>query len=655
MAARLLITFLLINLARLPLCAAVRSVTVSERSSVLNGRSFGKVGPYERLTGTVRFAVDPHLPANRAISDLELAPQDATGQVEFSANFYILQPVNAASANGTALVEISNRGGKALLSTFNFADGSSDPRKPEHFGDGFLLERGYTLVWVGWEFDLPDKPGLLKLDAPVATDHGKTITGLVRSEWVGQEKVSTISLGDRDQIAYSVADENDPENKLYVRDRVDAPPTLIPRQSWRFEDAKHVTLENGFAPGRIYEVVYRAKDPVVAGLGFAAVRDFTSFLKRSGDAQLRDEHERAKRAIAFGISQDGRFLRTLLYRGFNTSEQGGRVFDAIWAHVGGAGRGSFNERFAQPSRDGHPFMNVLYPVDIPPFDTKSLLRPERATGTVPKLFLSNGSYEYWGRCASLIHTSEDGLRDIAAPPESRIYFLAGSQHTPGSIPPQRAPVQNEASITNYKPELRALLVALEQWTANNTEPPPSQIPLISAGQLVPVSQLKFPSLPGVAVPQRPNQAYRMDFSVQPPNILSPFPTLVPQVDCDGNEISGIRMPEVSVPLGTCTGWNLRKPSIGAPDEMYSMVGSFVPFPRKKDERAQAHDPRPSIEERYETKAQFLKKIEDAAQKLVADRYLLPQDVPWVRHRAEQEWNFVMGPAQTKAERPVSSR
>ncbi len=626
--------------------AAVQSVIVTERSVVLNGQSFGKAGAYEKLEGTVHFAVDPKAAANRSIADIDLAPRNAKNQVEFSANFYILQPRDASGSNSTALMEISNRGGKGLLSTFNFAHGSSHPQTVEEFGDGFLLNQGFTLVWIGWEFDVPASDHLLKLDAPIATDHGKTITGLVRSEWTGDEKVNTISLGDRTQTGYPAADPHDPANAIYVRDQIDGARTLLPRSAWNFADATHVTMSAGFEPGRIYEVVYRAKNPAVAGLGFAAIRDFVSFLKR-GDTRtaLGDEHGRARNTLGFGISQDGRYLRALLYQGFNTDEVGKPVFDGVWAHVGGAGRGSFNERFAQPSRDGHPFLNVFYPVDVPPFRAEALLEKEKTANTVPKLFLSNGSYEYWGRCASLIHTTEDGLRDAPPIAGTRIYFFAGSQHTPGRIPPAATATQNPADVVDYRAGMRALLIAMQNWITKSTEPPPSQIPTIEAGQLVTLKNYHFPVLPGVIVPMHMREAYRLDFTKEPPAAGPPYPALVPQVNEDGNESSGIRMPEVSVPLATYTGWNLRKSSLGAPDELFSMIGSFLPFAKTQEERERLRDPRRSVAERYRNEVDYLQQIDNAAQSLAHSGYLLPEDIPRLKNRAAEEWKLV---TETKA-------
>lgn len=610
---------------------------------MLNGRSFGTVGPYERIRGKVEFTVDPNAAANTAIVDLKLAPRNTQGLVSFTADMYVLRPMDRNRGNGTTLVEIPNRGGKGLLSVFDFAEGSRNPRSETEFGDGFLLRRGFTLVWIGWEFDVPRQPDILALDAPAVSDNGNPITGIVRSEWIGDDRVNTISLGDRNQIGYPVSDAQDPVNKLYVRDRVDEERTVVDRSRWTFSDPTHVTLASGFEPGRIYEIVYRAKNPVVAGLGFAAVRDFISFLRNPAAAD--DSSGLAgtvKRTIGFGISQDGRFLRDFLFQGFNADEQGRSVFDGVWAHVAGAGRGSFNQRFAQPSRDGHPFMNVLYPVDVPPFTTDAILKAERQKKVVPKLMLTNGSYEYWGRCASLIHTTPDGQHDIEPEEGTRIYFLAGSQHGAGSIPPHRKTTQNLSNVTDYRCVQRALLIAMQNWVAEEKEPPPSKIPTIRAGELVDLRSFRFPAVPGVMLPRHKREAYQLDFSVEPPRIGAASVTLVPQVDQDGNEIAGIRMPEISVPLASNTGWNLRDASVGAPAEMYSMIGSWIPFPLTKAQRAERSDPRAAVEERYGNREEYLTKIGEAAESLVKEKYLLEQDVPRLRQRAEEEWNYIHG-------------
>jgi hypothetical protein len=620
--------------------AAVTAVHVIERDDVLNGKPFGKAGPYEAIRARVEFSVDPKLPANRIIADIDLAPKNEQGLVEFSADLYVLKPRDPKTGNGTALVEISNRGGKGLLSVFDSGRGPLKVDSPEAFGDGFLLEHGFTLVWIGWEFDVPPGESLMHLYAPVATQNGATITGLVRSEWTGDAPTDVISLGDRAQIGYSVADASSPRNKLYVRDSVAGERTLIPRNEWTFTTDRNVAVKGGFTPGRIYEVVYLAKDPVVAGLGPAAVRDFVSFLKYGGEETLLgDQHSYLKRAIGFGVSQSGRFLRAYVYDGFNADEKQRRVFDGVWAQVAGAGRGSFNERFAQPSRDGHPFWNVSYDVDLPPFDEEGLLIKARQANVAPKLFLINGSYEYWGRAASLIHTTPDGKADAPPSANTRIYYFSGSQHGSGSIPPRPAEAQNVTSMNDYRYGLRALLVAMQKWLKDGTEPPPSQYPRLSRGELVTIERLSFPKIPGVAVPTHKREAYRLDFAQQPPKAGEPFPTLVPQVDADGNDKGGIQMPEVAVPLATNTGWNLRAAKIGAPTELYGMTGSWIPFPLTKASRESRNDPRASIEERYPTEQAYLDQIDKAAAALVNGGYLLEIDVPAVHARAAKEWAY----------------
>ena len=289
--------------------------------------------------------------------------------------------------------------------------------------------------------------------------------------------------------------------ELFVRDEVAGARTLIPHTEWQFVDGTHVKLKGGFAPGRIYEIVYEAKNPVVAGLGMAGLRDFVSYLKYAGvDTPLSKDRAEIKQAIGFGVSQSGRFLREFLYDGFNEDENHRKVFDGVWAHVGGAGRGSFNQRFAQPSRDGQPFVNVFYPVDIPPFDEQHLVERAVKAHVLPKLFLTNGAYEYWGRCASLIHTSTDGKADVAPSANTRIYFFAGSQHTVGSVPPAHVQGQNLANTNDYRYALRPLLLALDRWIKTDAAPPPSHFPHIAKGELTTLDGLHFRKVPGVEPP-----------------------------------------------------------------------------------------------------------------------------------------------------------
>lgn len=608
--------------------AAVTRVEIASRADL-------PIENYERITGRVYFAVDPKLAANRIIADIDLAPRNAQGLVEFSADLEVLRP--KGKGNGTALVEISNRGGKGMVSMFDMPS----TRAATDFGDPLLFDQGFTLVWIGWEFDVPD--GMIKLYAPVI----KGLTGVVRSEITVDRPATSRSLGDRNQIPYAVADAA--SATLTVRDAPNGPRTTIPRDQWKFStDMTHV--EYNFEPGRIYEVVYTAKDPAVVGLGPAAIRDYVSYIKKQGQVE---------RAIGFGSSQSGRFLRTFLYYGFNADESGKRVFDGVWAHIAGAGRGSFDHRFAQPSRDGHPRLNLLYPSDIFPFTdepetdegiTDSILERARKDGVVPKIFYTNGAYEYWGRAASLIHITPDGRKDVAPAPDTRIYFIAGSQHGPNAQP-NKTVTQNRANPEDYRFAMRALLLDMNAWVTKGSAPPDSKVPRIGKDELVAPAALNFPKIPGVALPREPYLAWHLDFGPQfrtkgivaydPPKVGAPFPILVPQVNRDGNETAGIRLPEQMVPLATYTGWNLRDPKIGAPDVIYDMVGSFIPFARTKAEREASGDPRPSIEERYASKDAYLAQVRQAAGALVGVRLLLKEDIDRVVAKASARWDMIM--------------
>ena len=402
-------TMIAVILLATPAFADVVRVEVKTRADVLAGQAFGSAGAYEKLSGTIYFAIDPRNSANAIIADIDKAPRNAAGKVEFSSDFYLIKPKDAARGNGTVLYEVSNRGGKGMLGFFNFAAGGVDPQSAQQFGDGFLLEQGFTLLWVGWQFDPPRRDGLVRVNAPIAREaDGGAIHGLVRSDFVVVETSREASLADRDHIAYAVSKADDPAAVLTVRDSVEGTRRTIPRGQWHFsEDGKAIRMAAGFEPKKIYEVVYTSQDPAVVGVGPAAIRDTISRLKFGSSDELGLPQGAIKRAIAFGISQSGRLLRTYLYYGFNEDESHRKVFDGVMAHVAGGGRGSFNHRFAQPSRDGHPYINFFYPTDIFPFSDGPQRDPE--TGVVdgllthagkpqfvPKVFYTNSSYEYLG-------------------------------------------------------------------------------------------------------------------------------------------------------------------------------------------------------------------------------------------------------------------
>jgi hypothetical protein len=638
------------------MCAAVTQVYVLERTDVLHGVAYGAAGPYERIAAKAHFTVDPKADANRGITDIDVAPRNENGLVEFSADVVVIKPREPAKGNGTILLDIPNRGGITALRTFGGGTG-------DEYGDRYLLEQGYTVVVVGWQFDNPNG---LKVFVPSARRDGNPIRGLVRSQFIPMERGTTMPLADRKHAAYEPADRNDKTARLTVRNTPSAQPAAIPRTAWNFANGESIRMAAGFEPGKIYELTYTAQDPPISGLGFAAVRDFVSYLKYGGGSAtsvLNDQRRFLKRSVAFGASQSGRFLRTLLYNGFNADEKGRKVLDGVWAHVAGGGRGSFNVRFAQPSRDGHPLLNLFYPTDLFPFTdlpqtdpetgvTAGLLDRTLNTPAAPKIFYTNGSYEYWGRAASLTHTTADSRRDAPLAPDTRIYFLAGTQHGAGARPERNARIQNRANPSDYRWTMRALLAAFNAWLTDGVAPPDSQYPRIDRDQLAAYQAIPFPRMPGVKFPGSMHHPHRLDFgpefsqagviTQEPPKIGKPFQALVPRVSLDdGNETSGVRPVDLRVPVATYTGWNLRTPAIGSPDLLYDMVGSFIPFARTKAERTRSGDPRPSIEERYGDKDGYMTKVSEAASALVRERFLLERDVPGVKAEAAARWDLVM--------------
>jgi hypothetical protein len=627
---------------------------IQSRTAVLDSKPFGASGAYEKLAGTIRFAADPAHPLHQRVTDMGLAPRNADGRVEFSGDFYLLKPVDMRKGNGRLLMDVANRGRKVALSMFNSAPRVPDPVTAEEFGNGFLMRQGYTVAWVGWQIDVPRRDGLMALDVPRAQGVG----GVVRCRLRPNVRAEVLPLADRYHIPNPTIDLNDPEASMTLREHGGAAEVAVPRSAWRFADAGHVELKGGFAPGVIYDIVYRSVNPPLAGLSFLAVRDTAAYLRWASAAEGNPCAAALERAYLFGVSQSGRFLRQMLHLGLDEDEQGRMVFDAVLPHVAGGRRGEFNLRFGQPSLNSQGTVGSL-----PPFRDEELFARLRsrslfgARGCMPKIFATNTSAEYWRGDASLIHTNDAGTRDAEPAEFVRTYLLAGTQHTPGTIPPPPADANTGGrgahlfNIVDYAPLLRAALVNLDRWVSAGIEPPASVFPRLADGTAVAAESLQafFRKVPGVTFPDRVVRPAPLDFgpdiergiAAYPPKSGVPYHTYVSAVDTDGNEVGGIRPVELAAPLATFTGWNPRHPEQGAPGDLMQMMGSTLVFARTRAEREKSGDPRLSIAERYASRAAYLEAVRDAAQQLVTARHLLAEDIEPVVERAGRRWDYLL--------------
>ncbi len=618
----------------LALCLiSVSSFAETVRVEVTSRKDIPQYG-YEEVTGKAYFVLDPKDPRNAVIADIDKAPRNADGRVEFSADLLAVWP-KIGDGNGIALVDVVNRGTTTAFRLNRTAG-------VDRVGDGFLMKQGFMILCIGWEFDVRVREGVIRIDVPVATNNGAPITGVVRAPFTPDRRDASYTV--TDSAAYAPADLNDAKASLTVRDGVSASVQTIPRSEWQMTAAQNgivVTMAKGFEPGRNYELSYTVANPPISGLGLAAVRDITTFAKH-------DAQKRARYAIGFGVSQSGRFLRTFLYEGMNTDEKGRQVFDGVIAHIAGAARLDVNRRWATPTGLGtytataFPFADAAQKDPISGV-TDGLLDNPRARANQPKIFYTNTGVEYWGggRSAALIHTTADGSKDISLPANVRTYFFAGNQHGPAAFPPPSGQGQQKANPTDYWWNMRALVVAMERWVTTGAMPPASQYPRLADGTLVKASAVAFPSIPGVQSPRTLTAGTRMstEFAPGSAGAGAPLPFLVPQVDADGNERTGIRLPEVAVPLATYTGWNFRSEKIGGTTQLVPLLGSYIPFAQTKAERDMAHDPRPSIAERYASKEQYLDKVHKAAAALVTQGYLLSGDADAVVKRAAQHWEY----------------
>lgn len=669
--------------AAAPADARITSITtITQTSPAFGGQSFGSVGQYEQLDGTAAGEIDPRDPLNAVVQDIELAPRNSRGMVEYSMDFSILKPVDTSRGNHTILYDVVNRGNKSSPS-LNIGGSATNP------GDGFLESEGYTLVWSGWEGDITTG---IKINLPIAKNtDGSEITGSVRAEYILGAPATTVDV--TAPPAYAAVSTSNSGATLTRRVHQDDPKEAIDNSQWAFADcsatpfpgtpnATKVCLNGGFGTNHIYELVYTARNPTVTGIGFAATRDFISFLR--GNDSHRDDGSRdrgnkgsagpapanplgksADYAIIYGSSQSGRWIRTFLELGFNEGEDHERVVEGAIPHKA-SNRGAFNIRFAQPTRlSGTQHTEKQFPGQGSPQSWGDTYDPIagifagqldrcRKSDTCPKITATETDTEYWQALMALNTTDAYGKRDFDIPRNVRIYHFAGTQHGGGDplnqpptvLPSFPANCQLRSNSNPFIPAQRALLVALQQWITHGKEPPRSLYPTLHRGSLVPVAQIKVPYIPAVnfALPGLYAQRFHLDRGpdfdesdmsgvMQEPPLVGPaYAALAPQVDADGNDIDGLRNTNMQAPLGTYTGWNIRKAGFSEGDSC-DLTGGFIPFFETKAERLAAGDPRLSLEERYPAHAVYVDKVTAATNQLVKQRLLLQQDADLIISQA----------------------
>lgn len=664
--------------------ADVDRVEVLERSVLAEGRAFGGVGPYERLRGRLYFSIDATAGDNQAVTDVRLAPRDGQGRVTLSTDFMMLRPVDGGRANGRLLAEVGGSAGPAMLSVFNDATNALLPTSSAEAGNGFLMDQGYSLLWVGWNWDVAPGEGRLRADLPIALEAGKPVFGRVLSEIAVNEPSNWArATGGALAVGYEPARPDDPDAVMTVRETAASPRAVVPRERWHFGrkygtrtiyDPTFVTLEGGFKPGAVYTVSYAARGPRVAGLGFAALRDALLFFHferadRFGGVNplVTNGGELPRAVLAFGHGEGARALQTMLYYGLSSDGRGRLAFDGALINVAGAAKGPFNHRFGQGARETAPDLGLDYPNTWYPFATsaqtdavtnesRSLLDRLSASDTVPRLFYVNTSTEYWTQGASLTHTAIGAGpgpgADLEANPRARIYAIAGAQQRSGAAG-ERLDLAHCINPLDYRPVLRSLLLHLDAWVTLRTEPPASEVPTVAATSLVPITSYleKYPKIPGTRTPTRAFEPARFDFGPRfmpdgivdnlPPRPGRPYSVLVPQVDTDGLETAGIRLPDIAVPLGTYVGWNPQNAATGAPDRLSRTEGSFIPFPRTEDDRLAASDPRRSISERYATREAYAQAYAAAALSLAERGLILGSDINPMIERAGAFYDRLM--------------
>jgi hypothetical protein len=614
----------------------VKFEIVRVESPAFEGRSFGSVGTYDRIIARATIAVAPDDPHNTIIVDLDRAPRNAQGLVEAVTDVEILRPTVAANGNRRLFYEVLNRGGKLGFALFNdIPVVVNNLAKAADAGNGFLMNRGYTVVWSGWQGDILPGAGRMTFSPPIVPD----VTGLSREDFIFDHMDNPASA----TLSYPAVDLDPAHTRLSVREREADPRATPAGLEVKFEGPTKISIKrpDGFDAGAIYEFIYTAKDPKVMGLGFAATRDVVSFLRNETTDAAGTANPlagRIDRAIGFGLSQSGRYLHDYLYLGFNADEAGRTVFEGLMPHISGAKKTFTNYRFSQPGRSPYQHADMLYPgADFPftyPVITDTLtgksdgfLARCLAAGNCPKIIKSDSELEFYQQRASLVVTDTEG-HALAMPDNIRLFLLSNLQHfSLANAKPEMVKVcAFPTNPLNAGPPVRALLVALDDWISKGTPPPASRYPSRNDGTLVPpaADDVGFPRIPEFAYTGRMARPTVIKSDEMPPSKGPAYPVFVPKTDADGRDVAGLHLPTLEAPAATHTGWNLRKPGF-AEGELCDNNGSMIPFAATLEERQKNNDPRLSMAERYPNEGDRAAAIAKAAQQLVRDRLLLEED------------------------------
>lgn len=608
--------------------------TVSVKPA-FEGRVFGDVGTYERIDAIASFAVDPKSPQLAGVVDLGRAPVNARGEVEFSTQVTVLRATAPARRSPFLLYEVANRGRSHAMVMLNLGAVSNIPTRAAEAGDGFLMNRGDTVVWSGWQADIGGP--LINMTLPPA----EGVKGDSREQIIFDKPGATGTA----ELTYPAADQDVSRARLTVRLHDGDTPREL-KGAFRYLAANKIEISRpaDMDAGAIYEFIYPAQGAVPAGLGFVATRDLVSFLRGNPGHAVPNPLGGVKHTLALGISQSGRYVRDFIYEGFNADENQRRVFDGAMPHIAGSRKTYLNYRLAQPGRYSRQHEDHDYPGDQFPFayadttdpvsgNSGSILSACRRTATCPKIMHVDSSTEFWQARAWLVGSTADG-KPVKTPDDVRLYLVAGAPHFNrwGAAPDAVAACSRLANPLNPSPVLRALYVSLERWVADGSAPPPSRFPSVADKTLVKLEDLQLPRIAGQVTRPAFNHLQLMDHTVLPPIRGKAYPAYVPAVDADGNDIGGIRLPYLQAPLGTFTGWNPRAQGYAAGD-LCNVYGGYVALPRQPS----ADDSREALSARYPQQLPgYLAKVDGAVTGLVKAGYMLESDRQLVLDQAQKD-------------------